>query len=191
MENYYMGTFLSFRLLDLLFGTALVGFTALKYVLVTFFLLVDRSFCACGKIPELFKNYMRALKIYLCYIFPHNHTYSGITGNWNKLPGCLAFHTESVLHLALECVLQSKCSWSKHYFPLVQRHRLIIIVAEKLVLLLVTDVQVWAWWWGWTVYRGKENQSRKAEDKAPLKEQIKSITASECYLSWKKGKNVL
>lgn len=21
------------------------------------------------------------------------HTYSGITGNWNKLPGCLAFHT--------------------------------------------------------------------------------------------------
>lgn len=54
---------------------------SLEICLSHIFLLVDRSFCACGKIPELFKNYMRALKIYLCYIFPHNHTYSGITGN--------------------------------------------------------------------------------------------------------------
>lgn len=85
--------FFSFRLLGLLFGTAWVGFSALKYVLVTFFLLVDRSFCACGKIPELFKKYMIVLKIYLYSIFPHDHTYSGITGNWNKLPACLAFHS--------------------------------------------------------------------------------------------------
>lgn len=40
---------LPFRLLDLLFGTTLVGFTALAYVLVMFFFLVDRSFCGCGK----------------------------------------------------------------------------------------------------------------------------------------------
>lgn len=52
---YYFGKqlhgnclFCHFRLLDLLFHTALVSFTALTCVLVTFF-AGDRSYCGCGK----------------------------------------------------------------------------------------------------------------------------------------------
>lgn len=85
--------FLSFRLLDLLFWYCFSWLHSLEICLSHIFLLVDRSFCGSGKIPEPFKKYRIALKICLCYIFPHNHTYPGITGNWNKLPGCLAFHT--------------------------------------------------------------------------------------------------
>lgn len=48
------------------FGTALVGFTAFTYVLVMSIFLVDRSFCACGRVLELFEKYMKALKTFLC-----------------------------------------------------------------------------------------------------------------------------
>lgn len=41
------------------------------------------------------------------------------------------------------------------------------------------------------VYRGNKNQSTKAKDKAPVREQVKSIYASECYLSCEEGNRVL